>query len=375
MGEYIEQQFSNSKLNVPDPTKPETGNKSTYPKSIIKIRRNSMKPRNPRCWFVLSLIAATLLGVCPQAGLSATVPAAQKELQKLTVGYTPIAGASLPFFIAVEEKIFQKYGFEILPVFMGGSPLINAAILAGEFPIGYTGGGAVIASRVSGSDLIAIASPLPVLTIDGWSKPEIKSISDLRGKRVGVTRFGASSYFSALSMLESGGMKPSEVTFIQNGGVGESFAALTGGRVDVCMIGYPFGLNAKNAGFNLLFRPSQTEYGLFPTAVIAARESWLKDAKNRKTAVDFLRALNEGQQLARESAAATKRALRKFTRVDDDASLQGSFEYYKDAFPSSLRVIEKAMANALKFVDHPKAKQADVKQSFDNSYVDEAMKQ
>jgi len=336
---------------------------------------HSLKVRNPRCWLVLSLSATILLCVCPHTDLAITAQAAQKDLQKLTVGYTPIAGASLPFFIAVEEKIFQKYGFEILPVFMGGSPLINSAILAGEFPIGYTGGGAVIASRLSGSDLIAIASPLPVLTIDGWSKPEIKSISDLRGKRVGVTRFGASSYFSALSMLDSGGVKPSEVTFIQNGGVGESFAALTGGRVDVCMIGYPFGLNAKNAGFNLLFRPSQTEYGLFPTAVIAARESWLKDAKNHKTAVDFLRALNEGQQLARESAAAAKRALRKFTRVDDNASLQGSFEYYKDAFPSSLRVIEKAMANALKFVDHPKAKQADVKQSFDNSFVDEMMKQ
>jgi ABC-type nitrate/sulfonate/bicarbonate transport system substrate-binding protein len=212
-----------------------------------------------------------------------------------------------------------------------------------------------------------------VLTIDGWSRPDIKSISELRGKRVGVTRFGASSYFSALSMLEAGGVKPTEVTFIQNGGVGESFAALQGGRVDVCMIGYPFGLNAKNAGFNLLFRPSQTEYGLFPTAVIAARESWLKDARNHRTAVDFLRALNEGQQLARESAAASKRALRKFTRTDDDALLQGSYEYYKDAFPASLKVIEKAMANALKFVDHPKAKQFDVRQSFDNSLVEEAM--
>jgi ABC-type nitrate/sulfonate/bicarbonate transport system substrate-binding protein len=328
---------------------------------------STRQARNKRWWFATFLLTATLLSVPSQA--------AQKDLQKLTVGYTPIAGASLPFFIAVEERIFQKYGFEIFPVFMGGSPLINSAILAGEFPIGYTGGGAVISSRLSGSDLIAIASPLPVLTIDGWSRPEIKSISDLRGKRVGITRFGASSYFSALSMLESGGVKPSEVTFIQNGGVGESFAALTGGRVDVCMIGYPFGLNAKNAGFNLLFRPSQTEYGLFPTAVIAARESWLKDAKNHKTAVDFLRALNEGQQLARENAAATKRALRRFTRVDDDASLQGSFEYYKDAFPSSLRVIEKAMANALKFVDHPKAKQFDVRQSFDNSFVDEAMRQ
>ena len=328
--------------------------------------RTTMNARNSRWWFIISLIAVTFFSVCVQA--------AQKDLQKLTVGYTPIAGASLPLFIAVEEKIFQKYGYEIFPVFMGGSPLINSAILAGEFPIGYTGGGAVIASHLSGSDLIAIASPLPVLTIDGWSKPEIKSISDLRGKRVGVTRFGASSYFAALSMLESAGVKPNEVVFIQNGGVGESYAALTGGRVDVCMIGYPFGLNAKNAGFNLLFRPSQTEYGLFPTAVIAARESWLKDAKNRKVAIDFLRALQEGQLLARENAAVSKRALRKFTRVDDDASLQRSFEYYKDAFSPSLKVVDKAMANALKFVDHPKAKQFDVRQSFDNSLVDEAMR-
>jgi ABC-type nitrate/sulfonate/bicarbonate transport system substrate-binding protein len=325
-----------------------------------------MNARNSRWWFIISLIAATFFSVCGQA--------AQKDLQTLTVGYTPIAGASLPLFIAVEEKIFQKYGYDIFPVFMGGSPLINSAILAGEFPIGYTGGGAVIASHLSGSDLIAIAAPLPVLTIDGWSKPEIKSISDLRGKRVGVTRFGASSYFAALSMLESAGVKPSEVVFIQNGGVGESYAALMGGRVDVCMIGYPFGLNAKNAGFNLLFRPSQTEYGLFPTAVIAARESWLKDAKNRKVAIDFLRALHEGQLLARENAAVSKRALRKFTRVGDDAALQGSFEYYKDAFTPSLRVVEKAMANALKFVDHPKAKQFDVRQSFDNSLVNDAMR-
>jgi NitT/TauT family transport system substrate-binding protein len=298
----------------------------------------------------------------------------QKEFQKLTVGFTPIAGASLPLFIAVEEKIFQKYGYEVFPVFMGGSPLINSAVLAGEFPIGYTGGGAVIASRISGSDLIAIASPLPVLTIDGWSRPEIKSIADVRGKRLGVTRFGASSYFSALSMLEAGGVKPNEVTFIQNGGVGESFAALQGGRVDVCMIGYPFGLNAKNAGFNLLFRPSQTDYGLFPTAVLGARESWLKDPRNHKLTLDFLRAMAEAQQFARDNAVVSKRALKKFTRVDDEALLQGSFEYYREAFPRSIRVNEKAMANALKFVEHPKAKQFDVRQSFDNSFVDEAMK-
>ena len=210
-----------------------------------------------------------------------------------------------------------------------------------------------------------------MLTIDAWAKPEIKSVTDLRGKRIGVTRFGASTHFAGLSMLDWAGIKPNEVTFIQNGGVGESLAALIGGRVDATMIGYPFGLRAKSAGFPLLFRPMDSEYGLFPTAVIAARESWLKDPKNRKLAVDFLRALNEGLQLTRESPNAVKQALRKYIRVNDEALLQGSVEYFRDAFPSTLRTREKVMTNALKFIDHPKARQYDVTQSFDNSLVDD----
>ena len=79
-----------------------------------------------RTWIRLSLIAVIFALGCP------LVRAGQKEFQKLTVGYTPIAGAALPLFIAVEERIFQKYGYEIFPVFMGGSPLINSAILAGS---------------------------------------------------------------------------------------------------------------------------------------------------------------------------------------------------------------------------------------------------
>ena len=325
-----------------------------------------MKLKYLRLWFSLFLIISAVFNIKAYS--------AQKDLIRMTVGYTPIAGASLPFFIAVEERIFQKYGFDVAGIFMGGSPLINSAILAGEFPIGYTGGGAVISSRLAGSDLIAIASPLPVLTIDGWARPEIKSIGDVKGKRIGITRFNASSHFAGLSMIEAAGIKPNEVVFIQNGGVGESMAALLGGRVDVAMIGYPFGLTAKNAGFNLVFRPSDTEYGLFPTAVIAARESWLRDARNHKIAVDFLRALNEGQQLARDNATVSKKALKKYTRVNDDTLLQGSFEFYRSAFSSNLRVSEKEMANALKFVEHPKAKQAEAKQFYDNSLVDEAMK-
>ena len=47
--------------------------------------------------------------------VNSSAQAGQKEFQKLTVGYTPIAAGSLPLFIAVEERIFQKYGYEVSP--------------------------------------------------------------------------------------------------------------------------------------------------------------------------------------------------------------------------------------------------------------------
>ena len=331
-----------------------------------------MKARNPRYWFVSFLVTASLVSVC--ARLPAVAQAGQKDLQKLMVGYTPISGATLPFFIAVEEKVFEKHGFEVSPVFMGGSPLVNSAILAGEFPIGFAGGGGVISSRFAGSDLIQIGSPLQVLTIDGWARPEIKSVGEIKGKRVGVTRIGTSSYFAGLSMLESTGLKAGDVVFIQNGGVGESLAALLRGRVDVSMIGYPFGLRAQKEGFRMLFRPAGTDYGFFPNTSLTARESWFKDFKNRKMAVSFLRAMSEGLLLARTDATVSKRALGKYTRVNDDALLQGTFDFYKRFWSTTLRTEEKAIANALRFIEHPKAKGADPKQFYDNSLVDEAIK-
>ena len=305
---------------------------------------------------------------------SAAAHAAQPDLIKLTAGYTPITAATLPLFIAIDEKLFQKHGLEVVPVFFGGTPLIVSAMMAGEFPIGLTGGGGIVSSRLAGSDLTVIASYLQVLTINGMAKPEIKSINDLKGKKVAVSRIGASTYFAAVAMLDSRGMKPADVLFIQAGGNAESFAALTNGAVDAAMLGYPFSLKTKQAGFQALFRPADSEYGLYPNATVAARESWLKIPRNHSVAVNFLRAMGEGLHLAKTDAGVSKKALRRYLRVQDETTLQATLEYIQPYFPESLLTIEKAMANGIKFLDNPKAKELDPKQTFTNRYVDEALK-
>ena len=91
---------------------------------------------------------------------------------------------------------------------------------------GSVGGGAVVLNRFGGGDLITIGAQTGIYTIDCFSKPEIKSIRDLKGRTVAVTRFGTSTHFAGLSTLRLGGLKPTDVVFVQLGASGEREAAL-----------------------------------------------------------------------------------------------------------------------------------------------------
>ena len=75
--------------------------------------------------------------------------------------------------------------------------------------------------------------------------------------------------------------------------------------------------------------------------------------------MNFLRAFTEGLTLARTDAGISKKVLRKYTRVDDEAVLQATFEYYQKYFGETLKVNERSYANLLQLLDHPKAKDAD----------------
>jgi len=186
-----------------------------------------------------------------------------------------------------------------------------------------------------------------------------------------VTRFGTSTHFAGLSMLRLGGLKPTDVVFIQIGGSPEAIAGLSSGRVDAAMLGYPASEVALKKGFRQLTDLAKNEDGAFPTTAIAARESWLKDSKNREIALNFLRAFTEGLTLARTDPAMSKKVLRKYTRVDDEPVLQATFEYYKKYFGDTLKVNERSYANLLQLLDHPKAKDADPKRFFDNSLLEQ----
>lgn len=314
------------------------------------------------------LSALLMLNAVLAAGLLA------EELTKMVVPFSPIGGSTVPFWIATDEKIFQKYGLEVTPLFVGGSSAIVQSMTAKQFDIGLIGGGGVVLNRFAGGDLITIGAHGGVLSSDCYAKPEIKTIAELKGKMVAVTRFGTTTHFSALAMLRLANLRPNDVAFVQAGGVAESLAALMGKKVDCAILGYPTNQFALQAGFKQLTHLGKSEYGLFPNVAIGTRESWLKTPKNRESAIHFLRAFSEGLALARKDAALSKKVMRKYARLNDDAILQASFEFYKDQFPQTLRVDERSYVNLLRYLDHPKAKTADAKEFFDNSLMDEILR-
>ena len=113
------------------------------------------------------------------------------------------------------------------------------------------------------------------------------------------------------------------------------------------------------------------DYGLFPELVICVREEWRRASDHRAAALQFLRAYAEGMALTRTDAAVTALALRNYLKLDDDALLQATHDYYSKYFPATLHVPERSIANMLPSLDRPGARIADPKQFFDNSLVDE----
>ena len=323
----------------------------------------------------LLLLAACTSGATPSPVRPAptAAPAPAPEPVKLTVPYTPISGVSAPLWIAAADGLFAQQGLEVeIEFFSGGSVPIIQAMVAGQYPIGLPGGGDTILNRLGGGDLLLIGVHQGFFTIDAYAPPEIRSIADLKGRRIAVTRVGTSTYFAAVAALASAGLKPDDVAFVQAGGVPEAASVLMAGQADAAMIGYPAAMRVEQAGFPRLFSFADLgDYGLYPTAVIAAPESWLREPRNRDIALRFLRALNAGLQVARTDVATFKRVVGQYTQTDDEATLQATFDYLRAYFPESLRVGERAIANALHLIDHPAARDADPKQFYDNSLVDE----
>ena len=125
------------------------------------------------------------------------VASSQDKVERMHVGYSAQAGAFAPIWITKEAGLFKKNGLDVSLLFIPGGPTAAAAMLAGEVQAVAMAGPAVVSSNVGGTDLVMIAGivntfAFQVITVKGITSP-----SQLKGKRLGVNRFGTAPDIAA----------------------------------------------------------------------------------------------------------------------------------------------------------------------------------
>jgi NitT/TauT family transport system substrate-binding protein len=237
---------------------------------------------------------------------------------------------------------------------------VSQAVIAGEFTVALAGGNIVFAD-LAGGDIVTFGGVVNVPSFYLYVQPVIKSQEDLRGKTLGVTRYGASTDFTLRFLLKKWGFEPDrDVKVIQMGGQPEILAGMQAGVINGGVLSSPGDFKAKRTGFSLL--ANFAKVGLdYPTTSLVTTRSTIK--KNRETVKRFMMAYSEAvDRLFRDKELALK-VIGKWTRTQDREALESSYEYATNFIerPPQLpyKAIETILAQAAETDPRARGRKAD----------------
>ena len=153
--------------------------------------------------------------------------AASAHAVQIRVAYSAISGSMTVLWVAHEQGLFKRQGLETELLYIGGGTVVTQALIGGDVQFVRLGAASVIQASLRGAELKMISNTVNTLIFSLISKPEIRSTKDLRGKKIGLTRFGGSTdYALDLVLNKSGLRKGQDLAVIQTGGMPQLLGAL-----------------------------------------------------------------------------------------------------------------------------------------------------
>jgi NitT/TauT family transport system substrate-binding protein len=286
---------------------------------------------------------------------------------KLNVMYPAISGINAPLWYAAEQNFFQKYGLEVELIYIPSALQATRVVLTGESQIAVSGGAPVVSAVLSGADLVFIGGVANVPVFYMMALPEIKSVADLKGKTVGVTRFGASTDFALRYLMQKNGFNPDkDVNILQLGGMPELAVALSKRLIAAAPLSAPTHIRARAAGAQPLLDMAKAGV-YFPHSIVVTKRAYLKT--NRETALNFFRGYSEGLQRFLHDKTSAKKIIQKYTRDTADDIIEATYQYAVDyvvrpPYPNRDGIVE-----TLKLSQNPEAKKANPDHFMDASVV------
>jgi NitT/TauT family transport system substrate-binding protein len=305
------------------------------------------------------------------------LPISSDGQDKLRVGLSSISATSGSIWVAEEKGLFKKHGIDAEVIIIGGgASRVVSSLIAGEIQFSVGGGDAVIRAALRGADTVLAASPLKTGLQRLMVSPDIKTPAELKGKKVGITRFGSASHWVLQLFLRKWGMRSEDIQMVQLGSSPAMFASLEKGGIDGAVFTIPTFFVAEDRGYRILADPVELDIYYLQNSVDSTKA--LLRQKHDQT-VRFVKGICEGlayfKKNKQESLAVLQKKLRIQSAQEKDIKyLEASYNLLATKFYNQVPyAMPKAVETTLEFIapEEPKARGVDPKFFVDESIVRE----
>jgi NitT/TauT family transport system substrate-binding protein len=306
---------------------------------------------------------ALLLGLC------GTATAQQAPLTKVRMAYDGYSMTSAPLNYAVQQGIFKRFGLDITPTFIEGGSMLTQAVVGGSLDVAQNGYTPATAAAVQGADVVIIGGIANTLPYQLVVRAGLTT-ADLKGKNIGISRYGSSTDAAADFALKHLGYTRKDVNILQLGGAATRMAAALSGRIDGTFEQYPDTAEMTRQGFHVLLDLNDVVRDYPNTSFVTSR-AFLKS--NRAVVKKFLMAMATAVHEFKLNPAVAIKQTQTFLKVQEEANVRAAFESYKGAYPDRLDISLKGISSVLETLaaKEPKARSVAPEQLVDRSLLDE----
>ena len=308
----------------------------------------------------------TLLGLIlfSAAFTDLAVVGSAAEPTRFLASYGGTAGYQLPLWVNKELGFSKKYGVDLeIILIQAGSPNIQA-LLGGSLQLTQTAASSAVIGAVRGAPVVIVATLENKLPMQLISRPEIKEPHQLRGKVIGINRFGGSDDAAVYMALKAWKMEPKDISMLQTGGTPARMAALMSKKVDATVQSYPEIYQARKLGMNVL--ADIGDFGFYTNTSNIVTRAYLQ--QNRAAVKGFIKGQIEGMHFVKTNKEGSLKILRKHLQISDSEAVEGTYEFFAKRLPRSPRTELEGIKNILTSIDAGDKNPADF---IDMSLIDE----
>ncbi|MBI4528962.1 MAG: NrtA/SsuA/CpmA family ABC transporter substrate-binding protein [Deltaproteobacteria bacterium] len=275
-----------------------------------------------------SLLALTLSSLA--TGIFYAPAGAQKRSAKVSISYTSFNMPAALVWIAKEGRLFSKYGLEDELVFIPGGTTSMAALVAGSIDFAQLTGSPGAYAYLGGAEVVYLAASMDSMSYQIIVRPEIRVAPDLRGRRLGISRFGSSPDVAARMALRKLGVNPDDVSIIQTGSSPERLAALLAGKVDATVLNAPFDRVAQKHNLKILADTSKMGIPYFDTGIVTTRRFV---RANEEIVWQFMKAYVEAIKVFKTDKSYAKTVASRYARINDLEAVEEAYNYFVGKIP------------------------------------------